>query len=93
MRVYNPYTHGYIEYPLNFDLNVLDYHIKHETPFTDRFSEWAVSILESGDMIYIPYGANKCTNIYVVTKPYINKLLSLPHGIYTISMDYFLGRC
>lgn len=92
MKLYNPYTNGCIEYPLNFDLNVLDYYIQHETPFTDRCSEWVVSVLESGDMIYIPYGNNRCNNIYVVTKLYINKLLKLPHGIYIVPMSSILGE-
>ena len=91
MRLYNPYTRVHIEYPLNFDLRTLDYYIKHETPFTDRYSEWAVSILESGDMIYLPYGNNRCHDIYIVTKQYLNKLLCFPYGIYTISINTLIN--
>lgn len=90
MRLHNPYTNGYIEYTLNLDLNVLDYHIRHETPFTDRCTEWAVSVLESGDMIYLPYGNNRCTDIYIVTRYYLDKLWCFPHGIYKASVNSFL---
>lgn len=84
MRLYNPYTRIYIEYPVDFDIHILSYHIKHETPFTDKYSEWAVSILENGDTIYMPYGNNRCTDIYIVTRYH-----KLPHGIYTIPFSYF----
>ena len=89
MQLQNPYTRGYIEYPLNFDLEKLHFHIRHETPFTDRWSEWAVSILDNADMIYIPYGQNRCRNIYIVTYFYTSKQVERPHGIYIIPMSTF----
>lgn len=89
MRLQNPYTRGYIEYPLYFEPEKLNYQIYHETPFTERYSEWAVSIIETGDMIYIPTGQNRCRNIYVVTKFYLQGVVKFPQGIYTVPMSYF----
>jgi hypothetical protein len=89
MRLQNPYTKGYIEYPINFDLEKLHYDIRHETPFTESFSDWAVSVLETGDMIYIPYHQNRCRNIYIVTNFYIKKEVSFPRGIYIIPFSHF----
>ena len=88
MRLTNPYTGEQVEYPLDLDLHVLNYHIRHETPFEDRYREWAVSVLDNGDTVYIPYGSNRCTNIYIVSRLYINKLVQLPDGIYTLSVNY-----
>jgi hypothetical protein len=89
MKIQNPYTRGYIDYPLSFEPEKLHYHIRHETPFTDRYSEWAVSIISTGDVIYIPYGQNRCRNIYIVTRFYINKEVAFPRGIYTIPISHF----
>ena len=89
MKLYNPYTRQEIEYPVNLDLHILTYHIRHETPFTDRYSEWAVTMLDNGDMVYIPCGDNRCNNIHIVTKLYLKNIVTLPHGIYTIPMSYF----
>lgn len=89
MKIYNPYTKVYLEYPLDFDMHKLTYHIHHETLFSDRWSEWAVAILESGDELYIPYGSNMCPDIYIITRKFINKEVSKPYGIYTIPMKYF----
>lgn len=89
MQLYNPYTRGYIEYPLYFEPEKLSYQIRHETPFTERFSEWAVSIIETGDVIYIPCGQNRCRNIYIVTRFYLDKTVTYPRGIYTIPISYF----
>ena len=89
MQVQNPYTRGYLEYPLYFEPEKMHYYIRHETPFTERYSEWAVYIIETGDMIYLPYGQNRCRNIYIVTRFYINKEVAFPHGIYTIPISYF----
>lgn len=95
MLLKNPYTKGTIEYPIDFSISsfVLDrwfnHHIVHETPFTQRRAEWAVSKLESGDVIYIPYGANRCKDIYIVTSYYLDKTVSYPYGIYTLPMSYF----
>ena len=92
MRLQNPYTRGYIEYPLSFDPEKLHIIIQHETPFSDRFSEWAVSYMHTGDVIYIPCGQNRCRNIYVVTKFYMDKTVTFPRGIYTIPMSYFTNK-
>ena len=89
MMLYNPFTRECIEYTVDFDVTVLNYHIRHETPFTDRYSEWAVSMLENGDMVYLPYGNNRCADIYVVTYEFTSKLVPFPHGIYTAPMGYF----
>ena len=89
MRLQNPYTRGYIEYPLYFEPSRLNYFIRHETPFTERYSEWAVSIIETGDMIYIPYGQNRCRDIYIVTKYFRTGAVKYPQGIYTVPMSYF----
>ena len=91
MKLYNPYTNGCIEYPLNIDLNVLNYYIQHETPFTDRHSEWAVSVLENGDMVYLPYGNNRCYDVYIVTRLYINDPSCFPYGIYKAPINSFYG--
>ena len=89
MQLQNPYTRGYIEYPLYFEPERMNYHIRHETPFTERYSEWAVSIIETGDMIYLPYGNNRCKNIYIVTQAYLAKRVQFPYGIYIIPLNYF----
>ena len=90
MKLKNPYTGGYIEYPLYFEPQKLHYQVYHETPFTERYSEWAVSIIETGDIIYIPCGQNRCTDIFIVTKLFMDKVVKRPLGIYTIPMSYFL---
>ena len=89
MQLQNPYTRGYIEYPLYFEPEKLNYQIRHETPFSERYSEWAVSIIETGDVIYIPCGQNRCRDIYIVTHFYTRKQVTYPHGIYTIPISYF----
>ena len=89
MQLQNPYTRGYIDYPLYFEPEKLTYHIRHETPFSERYSEWAVSIIETGDVIYLPYGNNRCKNIYIVTRDYVDKRVQFPYGIYIIPMSYF----
>lgn len=89
MRLQNPFTKGYIEYPLYFEPEKYTYQIRHETPFSNRYSEWAVSIIETGDMIYIPCGENRSRNIYIVTKFYLDKIVSFPRGIYTVPISYF----
>ena len=92
MRLQNPYTKKYIEYPLEFEPEKLNYQIRHETPFTECFSEWAVSIIATGDMIYIPCGQNRSRHIYVVTRLYRRKQVTFPYGIYTIPLDYFTDK-
>ena len=89
MKMQNIYTRGYIEYPLYFELEKLHYDIRHETPFSERYSSWAVSILETGDYIYVPYAENRARDIYIVTSFFINKEVAFPHGIYKIPMSYF----
>lgn len=92
MKLYNPYTKVYIDYPLDFDAHELNYHIRHETIFNDWCTEWAVSELSSGDILYFPYGRNMCPDIYVITKKFINKEVKKPYGIYTIPMSYFYNK-
>lgn len=89
MKLQNPYTRGYIEYPLSFKPSRLEYQITHETPFTERRSEWYVALITTGDMVYIPCGQNRCQNIYIVTKYYRAKQLTYPHGIYTLPLWHF----
>ena len=89
MQLQNPYTRGYIEYPLSFEPEKLNYFIRHETPFSEFYSEWAVSVISTGDMIYIPCGENRSRNIYVVTKFYLSGEVQYPRGIYTIPKSYF----
>ena len=92
MRLQNPYTKGYIEYPLNFEPEKLHYEIHHETPFSDFFSDWAVSIIATGDMIYIPCHQNRSRNIYIVTRFYLDKTVTFPRGIYTIPINHFTDK-
>lgn len=89
MKLFNPYTKGYIEYPLNFDFYNRTYHIEHETFFCPYFTSWAVTILETGDVIYVPCGENRSRNIYVVTRFYLDKTVTFPKGVYTIPLNYF----
>lgn len=89
MRVFNPYTKGYIEYPLDFALYDHTYHIEHETFFCPYFTSWAVTTLDSGDVIYVPCGQNRSRNIYVVTRFYLDKTVTFPRGVYTIPLYYF----
>ena len=89
MILQNPFTRGYVDYPLYFNPETLNYHIRHETPFTERWSEWAVSIVGTGDTIYLPYGQNRCKNIYIVTSDFMSKKVKFPEGIYIIPMSFF----
>ena len=95
MLLKNPYTKGTVEYPIDFEINsfalgrYFNYHIVHETPFTQRRAEWAVSHLKNGDTIYIPYGANRCKDIYIVTSFFLDKTVTFPYGIYTLPLSYF----
>lgn len=91
MQVQNIYTGEYIMYSLYFEPERMHYHIRHETPFTDRYSEWAVYIVHNGDMIYLPYGNNKCDNLYVVTLAYRLGMIECPYGIYKIPMHKFMS--
>ena len=89
MKLHNPYTKGTIEYPLDFDLNRLTYHIEHETFFCPYHTSWAVTVLHTGDVLYIPCGENRSRNIYVVTRFYLEKVVTFPKGVYTIPVKYF----
>ena len=89
MRLHNPYTKGTIEYPLNFDLEQLTYHIEHETFFCPYHTSWAVTVLDTGDVLYVPCGENRSRNIYVVTRFYLEKVVTFPKGVYTIPLRYF----
>ena len=92
MKLYNPYTKGSIDYPLDLSSNniVLEYHITHETFFCAWRTSWLVLNLESGDVIYIPYGEQNRRDIYIVTPFYLNKEVQFPHGVYTLSYSKFL---
>jgi hypothetical protein len=89
MKLHNPYTKGYIEYPLDFNLHQQTYHIEHETFFCRYFTSWAVTTLDSGDVIYIPCGRNRSRDIYVVTRFYLDKTVKFPKGVYTIPLSNF----
>lgn len=92
MTLYNPYTRRYIEYPIDLNLNRYTFHIEHETCFCSYFVPWAVTVLMTGDMVYIPCGDNRSHNIYIVTKFYRTKQVAHPHGIYTIPMSHFTRK-
>lgn len=91
MKMQNPFTRGYIEYPLSFEPEKLHYTMQHETPFSSFHSEWLVAVIENGDDIYIPTGENRCRDIYVVTSFYKQKLVQFPKGIYKVPMSYFMA--
>lgn len=92
MKLYNPYTKGSINYPLDLssDNIVLEYHITHETFFCEWHTSWLVANLKSGDVLYIPYGEQNRRDIYIVTPFYLNKEVQFPHGVYTLSYSKFL---
>lgn len=92
MKLFNPYTKGYIEYPINFDLEQQTYHIEHETFFCPYFTSWAVTVLDTGDVIYIPCGENRSRNIYVVTRFYLDKTVKFPKGVYTVPINHFTTK-
>jgi hypothetical protein len=48
-----------------------------------------VTVLESGDILYIPCGENRSRDIYVVTRFYLDKTVKFPKGVYTIPLTYF----
>ena len=89
MVLQNPYTKCYVEYPIEFSPEELNIVIQHETPFTNLYSEWAVSYMESGDVIYIPTGSNRSKKIYIVTSAFRYGLVQYPYGIYTIPFSHF----
>ena len=92
MLVQNPFTKHTFEYPIELlNLNRYEYHIAHETPFTDRRSEWSVTILGNADTIYIPAGSNRCRDIYIVTWEYTSGQAQFPYGIYKIPMASFIS--
>ena len=85
IKAVNPFTRGYIEYPISaLDFVSLDYYICHETPFSDRHSEWLVAVLDNGDTIYIPYNNNRNKYIHILLKDFV----AIPHKIYTIPVNY-----
>ena len=92
MRVYNPYTHRSLDYPINLspDNIVLDYYITHETFFCPWFTSWLVVQLQSGDTLYIPYGEKNRRDIYVVTSFYLNHEVQYPHGVFTMKFYEFM---
>lgn len=92
MKLYNPYTKGSINYPLDLSPNniVLEYYITHETFFCEWHTSWLVANLKSGDVLYIPYGERNRRDIYVVTPFYLNKEVQRPYGVYTLRYSEFL---
>lgn len=92
MKLYNPYTKGSINYPLDLspDNIVIEYYITHETFFCEWHTSWLVVNLKSGDVLYIPYGDRNRRDIYVVTPFYLNKEVQFPYGVYTLSYNEFL---
>ena len=93
MKLCNPYTRKNIEYPLNLDSDniIIEYYITHETFFCSWHTSWLVLHLQSGDVIYIPYGERNRRDIYVVTPWYLNKTVKFPHGVYTLKYNEFLN--
>lgn len=91
MTLYNPYTRGRIDYPLDLsDKNiVVSYDIAHETSFCPWFTQWLVAELKSGDMIYIPAGDKNERDIYIITSFYRKKEIKYPYGVYTIKYSDF----
>lgn len=89
MMLRNPYTQVELEYPIDFSLIRRTFHIEHETDFCSYNVPWEVTLLTTGDMVYIPGAGNRSYNIYIVTKYYRAKQVSYPHGIYTIPLSYF----
>lgn len=88
VKTTNPFTRECLEYPLFLlDCTDLEYYICHETPFSDRYSEWLVATLKNGDTIYIPYNNNRNGYVHIVTRDFV----ALPHDIYTIPFSYFLS--
>lgn len=92
MKLFNPYTGGCIEYPLDLDLEKHTYHIEHETFFCQYHTAWAVTTLDTGDVVYIPCGQNRSRNIYVVTRFYLDKTVKFPKGVYTLPLSYFTRK-
>lgn len=92
MLMHNPYTNGYVDYPLDLSRRnvVLDYYITHETFFCPTYSTWSVIHLYSGDIVYLPYGDRNRRDIYVVTYYYRTKQVSFPYGVYTIKYSAFM---
>lgn len=92
MIMRNPYTEVEIEYPIDFSLIRRTFFIEHETDFCLYNVPWAVTLLTTGDMVYIPGDGNHSHNIYIETKFYRAKQVSYPNGIYTIPMSYFYNK-
>lgn len=95
MTLYNPYTHGYIEYPLDLeDDNIIrQCFIEHETFFCPWHTQWSVLYLYNGDVIYIPYGNRNHRKAYIVTAYYLNRQIEFPYGVYTIDFMTLATRC
>lgn len=92
MLVEHLYQKGYVEYPINFDLKRRTFHVDHETCFCPYFTSWCVTLLETGDMVYIPAGQNRSRYIYIVSWDYTRRAVSFPRGIYKIPISYFTHR-
>ena len=92
MLVNKLYNKGYIEYPIDFNLQRRTFHVEHETCFCPYHTSWEVTLLETGDMVYIPSGQNRSRDIYIVSWFHTNGTLKFPHGIFTIPMSTFTYR-
>jgi hypothetical protein len=92
MLMRNPFTNGYINYPLDLshDNIVIDYYITHDTFFCPAHTTWSVIKLLNGDTIYLPYGEKNRYDVYIVTSYYLDKIVEFPHGIYTIKYSTFI---
>jgi hypothetical protein len=90
MLIQNPFTKQLTEYPVELlNLSHYEFFITHETPFSERRSEWFVVILKNADTLYIPGSSNRSRNAYIVTWEHTSKQLPFPHGIYAIPMNHF----
>lgn len=83
------YNKGVVNYPIDLSLQRRTFHIEHETVFCPYFSSWEVTLLETGDMVYVPSGQNRSRDIYIVSWNYTNGTLKFPQGIYSIPMRNF----
>ena len=92
MNLYNPYTRKSVNYPLDLSNKniVRKYYMTHETFFCQWHTTWQVLHLQSGDVIYLPYGDRNRRDIYIVTPHYLNKTVRFPYGVYTLKYYEFL---
>lgn len=89
MKVKNPYSRDEVDYPIDLDAVQFSYMICHETVFSPFFSEWKVSVLESGDVIYYPGLENKSRFVYIVTPFFLRHEVDKMHGIFCVPLFQF----